>query len=488
MTTFALADTGLDGEVDYVDFRGAPVAVEDLNLDGLPDVVIGNRSGGLFWYDNLGGLRFEARTNLGDADGLGNISALSAADLDNDGRAELVVVQENLALIFSVSTGGAELVEQLESGATESILPFDVDGDGDLDLLFVNLDHHNPGFSTNRLFLRGPSGSYQRADTPMFSDGWSWAATAVDFDDDGDLDIYVANDTLTEDFGSTQANGRDNPVDRFYRQESTPEGLGFVEVASDLGLDSPRSSMGGIPLELPRGTVGLFVPDVGANKVFELGTGPWPEVAGELGLDSPRRATDRCNGDTLLSDCLLFSWGMAQEDFNLDGRLEVVVTQGGYYLEDIPPPVLWYQEADDGYEELTPSFGCHEGFALVPADFDGDGDLDLLLGPRRGRPIVLANQQDGGEASLSITLEGRTSNREGRGAVIRLRYAERVVRRWVGAGGVSHASRPPRVLVASRGLQSIEIIWPSGIEQAVMRDDSWDLTTSLRITEPEAPR
>src|SRR5450432_215009 len=144
MSQFAeVADPGVAG-FSYAspDFRGAGLAVADLDGDGLPDVIAGSRDGGLALFHNMGKLHFSNITTDAGLDPTMFVSAITAVDLDNDGDRDLVIAGPGLALVMANQGDGTfrEAARFEGTGTTEQVLAVDLDGDGLLDLYFSNRD------------------------------------------------------------------------------------------------------------------------------------------------------------------------------------------------------------------------------------------------------------------------------------------------------------------------------------------------------------
>ena len=463
-------ESGLDAHVVSPDFRGNALIVFDADGDGRLDVLAGSRSGGVHLYINSGGLRFEDATDAFVLSADIGARAATAADLDNDGDTDVIVA----------SRGGAVLVENLRGrfaepvplphlGTTEHILTVDVDSDGLLDVFAANHDRNNDLLTQNRLLHNRGELQFEAITSTALpaSPSWSWTATALDIDDDGDLDIYVANDTLTLDFGASTLGGNDKPRDALLVNESGPDGVRFVDRSIEYGLADPRSSMGGLPVDVDGDMdLDLLIPDFGANKLMLRDGNGFTDRAAALGLQAPARKSSGCSQGDANPRCLLLTWGVAAEDFDLDGEQEIAAVSGEVLATETPPPFLYFDQAGSAvYEEQTNVSGCMHGYALAPADFDGDGDLDLLVGERDGPLRLLENQSESRGSSLRLRLFGTQSNREGRGAVVTAELSDgRRLLRPMAPGGVAFTSLPAEIHFGhgSEVIESVLVQWPSG--------------------------
>lgn len=479
---------GLTFDFAAADFRGGPIAVADLDGDGRGDVVAGSRSGGLALFTNQGALAFRDDTAAAGLDVPGPVHFVAPADLDNDGDRDLVVAGDRLLLFESRGGGRFAAPHDLGDGsATEHVLPIDLDGDGVLELYVSNRDRRDRERSRNRL-LHG-RGGLVFTDLPGVGDstGLSWTAAAIDFDGDGDLDLHVANDTLVADHGYGGPPDSDLPPDALYRNDTSGGDLRLIDVAADLGLDGPRSSMDGLVADMDGDRrLDLYVTDFGRKKLF-AGTGlGFEERAADLGVEATTRSDGICAlpENQKEKECLLLSWAAQLADFDGDGSDDLLVLNGVSVIGGLPPPAIVLR-GPPPFEPVDAGLDCFEGHGAIAADLDDDGDPDLLAGPHDGPLRLYENVAPRRSADLRLSLEGSRSNRDGLGAVIEVRtVGGRRILRAVGAGGVAHSSPPPvaEVSLGDDDVASIEVRWPSGARQ--------ELTAPVdrRMTVVEPPR
>jgi hypothetical protein len=255
-----------------------------------------------------------------------------------------------------------------------------VDLDGRLlDLFFGNYDINFGIGTVSRLYMNRGGLVFDFAG--MQGAGRTWTATAFDIDGDGDQDIYVADDTLRADFGVPgPVEPSAWPVDRVLRNDGPgPDGVPrFTNIVAEMGLDKPRSSMGGVLGDFDEdGHLDLYIPDFGANKLFlrdpSAPTAGFVDRAAAFGVDGPVRRNAECGPETQNEDCLLLSWSAALSDFDLDGYDEPrssTATPKGQASAD--PDVRARSCAP--HHEVSPSIDSLDARALIVTDLDGDGD------------------------------------------------------------------------------------------------------------------
>jgi hypothetical protein len=482
-----VADPGVAGfSYESPDYRGAGLAVADLDGDGLPDVIAGSRDGGLALFHNNGKLHFSNITIAAGLDSTMVVSAIIAVDLDNDGDRDLVIAAPGLAVVMANQGDGTfvEAARFTDSGTTEQVLAVDLDGDGLLDLYFTNRDLENHDATLNRLYMNHGGLAFTYAGT--FGDGLSWTTTAFDYDGDGDQDLYVANDTLVADFG-TPLTTQSLPTDLLLRNDGVgSDGVPmFTDIAADVGLSEPHSSMSGLLGDVDGdGALDLLVTNIGAKKLYMRNGSGFDEAAEEYGVAAISRTDATCGPGTMHEDCLFFSWAALLTDVDLDGYDELLISNG--ITAVVRPPFLMFTRGDDWmfHEVSSPELGCMDARAMIATDLDGDGDQDLVVAPHDGPLVVFENRGTPEQSAWQrVGLVGVASNREGIGAVVTLRMSGgRTQVRVVGAGGEIHSSTPAEAFfgLGHDTVESVDVQWPSGRHTSVVHPPPGNLL----VTEP----
>lgn len=228
----------------------------------------------------------------------------------------------------------------------------DFDGDGDLDL-YVGFaaDTGKP----NRLYRNDPveGGGRRFTDVAAEAGVWETGTTRqpvwVDYDGDGDMDLFVAF--------------RDKP-NRLYRND----GGTFTDVAAAAGVADARRTVGAVWFDMDGDSdLDLFVANQNGDEdgVFlNQGDGTFRDAAAEMGMNQPGRAEE------------LGSVGVAVADYDNDGDLDLFVASYG-------PDVLWQNQGGGTYRNVaegTPLAGDHHSVAAAWGDYDNDGAVDLYVG------------------------------------------------------------------------------------------------------------
>ncbi len=179
----------------------------------------------------------------------------------------------------------------------------------------------------------------------------------------------------------------------------------------------------------------------------------------------------------MLEQCLYVSWGSAFEDFDQDGKLDIVMASGQVTTTttDPEPQLLWRGGGSAGsstYSAVPPATSglpTMNARGLVAADLDGDGDLDLVATTWNGPVRVFENVASGTYHTtphwLAVRLKATTSAPEGRGAAVTVGG----ITKWIGVGGLVYSSAPAeaRFGLGSSTSASVAIRWPSGVVQNV---------------------
>jgi hypothetical protein len=193
-------------------------------------------------------------------------------------------------------------------------------------------------------------------------------------------------------------------------------------------------------------------------------------------------------------------WGVRFLDYDNDGWKDLFFVQGHVldtieltspHLRYLLPPLLArneggrFRDVSAGAGDVFRTARAARGLAI--GDIDDDGDLDVVVSTLDDRGRVLRNEGGNGGHWIGLRLVGRRSNRDGIGAEVRLTTASGAIRHATArsAGGYLSASdrRVHLGLGEERGVQSIEIRWPSGIVQR-LTDIAVDRI--LTVSEPEA--
>jgi hypothetical protein len=430
----AWGDYDNDGDLDlYVSHGSWTVSV----IIEQADVLYRNNGDGTF-TDVLAQAGLEK--NTGDARDAGFM------DYDNDGYLDLYVgnfVGVTKHIFYHNNGDGtfADVTREIGMEFPIGTLAFtfgDYDSDGDLDIYFA------------QPWASGPTVFYENKGDGTFTDATDrsgldarngFDVASGDYDNDGDLDIYL----------STGMGEYVSPVLHRNNGDGT-----FTDVAEQAGVSEERAGRG----------VAFFDYDNDCDLDIYV-----------VGWDSPSRLY-RNNGDGTFADVTVEAGVLIA---SVDGRFTVGDYDNDGYMDifvlESHQTKLFHNNGDGTFTEVAREAGVWmlvnsgtSGSGCAFADYDNDGDLDLYVADYRGTDAIFRN--DGSDNNwLHVKLAGTISNIDGVGARVMVQAGELSMIREITSGN-SHSQRP---LLAHFGLgknaraDTVEIRWPSG-QVDVLRD------------------
>jgi hypothetical protein len=494
---------------------GIGLAVGDIDGDGRPDIVAPSGLGPTYVYKNFGSWRFEDVTASSGVDGRNVANGASLCDVDGDGDLDLFLSTDEqpssggtTLLFFRNGGNGTFTDETVAAGfgfvnAATSVVCTDLDADGLLDVYvsaygFIGVSGF-PGRQDSFYRNRGDGTFVDVAPRLGFdAQGLTWVVAAYDYDGDGDLDLYVGNDTFVKDDGTRPAvppqvipgTNAPGPSDALFRNDG-PGSDGypiFTNVTTSAGsfVSEPRDTMGIVAEDVTGDGVPDYYLSNYGRKAFLGGTGQgtFVDLTSSFGLEATFAPG---TGPSTEGDNLLVAWGSALQDFNLDGFRDIVLINGSLHAEQ-QPQTVWQGGAGDGgtvaYSPVQTDLPPMVGRALVTADLDGDGDLDLALTNWRGSSRLFENSAshpgDPGAGWLAVVLKATTSAPEGRGAVVTVGG----IAKTIGVGGIIDSSGPAeaRFGLGTGTTATVDVKWPSGFASHVGPVPANQIVT---VTEPQ---
>jgi hypothetical protein len=414
---------------------------------------------------------------------------VAVADYDNDGRDDVYITALEGDRLFHNEGAGkfkdvtkAVGISNANFGTSAAWLDYDKDGKLDLFVanyvqwqskndLWCSLDGATKSYCTPESY-KGTASKLYRNVGSRFEDvsqkagvgdpnSKSLGVTVFDYNVDGWPDIFVANDTQPNKLYRNNKNGT-------FTEEGMAAGVAFGEdgiARGAMGVDAADYDRSGRPHLI----VGNF-----SNQMLGLyhneGTGLFVDEA-------PASSVGRAS--LLRLAFAVFFW-----DYDLDGYLDIYAANG-HIEEEIgrvqpkvsykQPPLMFRNVGKRKFEEVTKSLGPEFNREVVArgaayADYDRDGDLDLLVTTNHGPAYLYRN--DGGNQNkwLCVKAVGTKSNRSGIGAIVRIASASG--KQWnVVRSGSSYASQSDLPLTFGLGsdptVTNLEIEWPSGTKQSL---------------------
>jgi hypothetical protein len=473
---------------------GSGCAFLDYDRDGWQDILLLN---GMDWpghktrrstmrlYHNNGNGTFTDVTARAGLDvelyGMG----VAVGDYNNDGFPDILVTCVGQNRLFR-NTGKGTFVDVTNAsglgkreGFSTSAIWFDYDRDGLLDLfvcnyvkwspehdVFCSLDGKHKSYCTPEayrgetcwLFRNRGNGTFEdvTAASGIFdSSSKSLGVALLDADQDGWPDLLVANDTQPNKLYRNQRNGT-------FKDSAVEAGLAFSnegKARAGMGVDVADFENSGVPgvaiTNFDNEMIGLYRQN---KKNFD-------DIAVQAGMGLASKSS--------------LGFGCAFLDANLDGWLDFAVANG--HIDETvrnirgnvgyaQPPQLFLNSGKGTFRDVAAEVdgGFDQpkvGRGLAYADFDRDGDLDLLLTTNNGPAYLYRNDQLAGNRSIRFRLVGTKSNRDAIGATVRISVGGLSQYREV-KGGSSYLSQSE--LPVTFGLEkhdrieSVVIGWPSG--------------------------
>lgn len=481
----ALFDCDNDGRLDLFLVNGAPYT------DPEPKGSIPQKTGPEYWnrmYHQKADGTFEDVTEKSGLQGVGYGMGVAAADYDNDGYEDLFVTgyggnrlyHNNGNCTFTDVTDKAGVAG---SGWSTSASWVDLDNDGLLDLVvlrYVKWDWDDVWCGEHREGYRGychpdvfdaiPMLVYHNDGNGHFTEishklGLDKPAKALgiamaDYDRDGRIDLYVANDSMPEFLFHQKADGTFEEVGLESEVAVNSEGQTYA----GMGVDFADSDNDGWP--------DIVVTDL-ANQRYAFY---------ENHKDGSFDYASFSNGIGAMT--LLHSgWGIRFVDYDNDGWKDLLIAQGHDLdtIEKVSPqlhyrePMMLARNTGKKFVDVSGISGdiFHEawvGRAMAIGDIDNDGRIDAVVTTNGGPPHILLNQTPTTNHWITLHLTGHKSNRDGIGALVKLTTAQGS--QWVTATTSSSylSASDPRVhfgMGDSAVASSIEIHWPSGIIQTL---------------------
>ncbi|MSR45404.1 MAG: CRTAC1 family protein [Phycisphaerales bacterium] len=533
-------DNGARGGKLLPETMGGGVGVLDVDNDGDQDIILidgpstANASLRLFRNDTslapahmgkASPMSFTEVKECGLAcnlDGMG----LAIGDSNGDGRTDVLVTGVGETRLFR--NDSTEQTIQFQDVTTESgVNPpsaqmrwgtsagfFDPDFDGDLDLLVCNYVQWSPqidrdvsytlagigraygppyGFAgDDLLFLRNRGDGTFSDETRVAgfqvhgSDGRAVGKALglvfVDPDNDGDLDVVIANDTVAKGFfvndGTGHFENRAAESGIAFDQNGAPTGAMGIDAAFLRGLHTGGENDLAI-------AIGNFANEPDSLYVSRGESNHFADDAIVWGLAAPTRS--------------VLTFGLVFADMDLDGDQDIVQANGHIESEinRVQPSQTYAQRGqlfiNRGTESPRfielPSSSVGDlatpriGRGLTYADFDGDGDLDLVLAQSHGPVALLRNDQTTGNHWLRITLQGKSPNTSAIGAEIELVSGGVTTRRMVSATR-SYLSQSDLSVTFGLGtatkVDRIQIRWPHGRIQVL---DAPQIDQTISVSE-----
>lgn len=528
-------------------FNGGGVATGDINNDGLPDIYFTSTIGEDKLYLNKGNLTFEdISAKAGIANFVGIKTGVTMADINNDGYLDIYVCrsgptkdEQNLNNLVFINNQDLTFTEQAsslglldKSNSTQAYFA-DFDEDGDLDIYLVNhrIDFTN---STKLRLKQNEDGSIERilgaqtafeSDRLFRNDGRSFSdvskaagidnsafglsASIGDFNNDGHLDIYVANDYVDPDFcyiNNGDGTFRESMEKIFRHISQSTMGTDAADVNNDGLIDIVAADMASESNFRQKSLISVMMYDRFATMLeynfgkqlsrntlqINNGNGSFSEVGEFAGLSR----TD-------------WSWSPTILDLDNDGYKDIFITNGyrfevtnhdylkftldslnknvglssaeklEIFLSKIPTSKLsnyaFRNEHSLKFSNKTSEWGLDipsNSTGASFADLDGDGDLDMIINNTDDFASVYENLSNDalGNNYLKVNFDGKSGNLLGVGSRVEVTTNEgiQVQEYFPSRGFISGVSSEVHFgLGKNKAINQVRVIWPDKKEEII---------------------
>jgi hypothetical protein len=421
---------------------GLGCAVGDFDNDGRDDIYI-TALGGNYLFRNLGGGRFADVTTKAHVKDDGFSTGAAWFDYDNDGKLDLFV---------SHYVDWSEATDQLCTldGNSKSYCTPEL-YKGQSATLFHNLGHGVFEDVTKKAGLYDPSSK-------------SLGVALIDYDDDGWIDLFVADDTQPNKLYRNNHNGT-------FTESAFATGVAFSDAGkarAGMGADAADYELSGRP--------GLVIGNF-TNESLSLyhndGSGLFTDESITSGIEGP-------SAKSLTFSVFFF-------DYDLDG-LPDIFAGNGHVADDVSvtqpslkyaePPLLFRNRGGGRFEDVSNKVGAAlrqpvVGRGAAYLDFDNDGDLDLLITTSSGPARLLRNDNGNQNDMLRVKLVGVRSNRDGIGAKVTVRAPNGMQYFGMVKSGSSYLSQSELPLTFGLGkpaegkVVTVEVKWPGGKRETI---------------------
>jgi len=472
---------------------GAGCAFFDYDNDGWMDIYLVNSGKCDFFtpdvplrnalYHNNRDGTFTDVTEKAGVGGGGYGMGAAVGDYNADGFPDLYVTQYGRSILYRNNGDGTftditEAAGVAAPGWATSAVWFDYDNDGKLDLFvcrFADFDKSKHVFCGNertgkryncspRTYPSSRSWLFHNNGDGTFKDvsaesgiakslGKAWGVVATDINNDGLMDLFVANDTVQNFLFLNHGHGK------------------FTDIALDAGVafsqdGRERGGMGVDSADFDQdGWQDLFVTNVDQEMYSIYRNGhdlTFEDLAGPMGL-----------GKRTL---LMSGWGVKFFDYDNDGNLDLFIANGhpDDKIEEhsshvlYKEPLLLYHNNGKTLENVSRDAGpiFTEDFAargMAVGDFDNDGAVDVLVAVNGGAPVLLQNRAAWGNHWLGVRLIGKKANPDAIGAKITWQAGDLKRSRLKTGGGSFLSAHDPREVLgigARTKIDRLEIRWP----------------------------
>jgi len=476
---------------------GAGCAFLDYDNDGWMDIYLVNSGNCDFfhpnpplrnalYHNNRDGTFTDVTARAGVASGEYG-QGVAVGDYDGDGWPDIYLTQYGGSTLYRNNHDGTFTDVTNRAGVrapgwASSAVWFDYDNDGRLDLFvcrFVDFDKSKNKFCGNhdtgeryycipRVYDPTPSWLFHNNGDGTFTDvskesgiasvqGKAWGVVSTDINNDGRMDLFVANDTAANFLFANRGNGK-------FEEIALQAGVGYSadgRARSGMGVDSADYDQDG--------WLDLFVDNVD-QEMYSTYHNNHDETFDDVSIPNGIGMATR----------LMSGWGVKFFDYDNDGNLDLFIANGHpddkieerFSEVKYQEPLLLFRNTAGGFQHTFQNVSTRGGplfeqrFAsrgLAIGDFNNDGGVDVLVAVNNGAPLLLRNNVGKLNHWLGIRLVGTVANRDAVGATITWQAGDLKRAVFKVGGGSYLASHDPRAVLGigkRTKIDWVEIKWP----------------------------
>ena len=485
---------GKSAEKYLPETTGAGCAFLDYDNDGWMDLYLVNSGACDFftpnpplrnalYHNNRDGTFTDVTEKAGvGAGGFGQ--GVAVGDYNGDGFPDLYVTQYGKSILYRNNGDGTftdvtEKAGVAAPGWASSAVWFDYDNDGRLDLFvcrFVDFDKAKSkdchagedakrGYCIPHLYKPMASWLFHNNGDGTFTDvskssgignylGKAWGVVATDINNDGRMDLFVANDTVANFLFANRGNGR-------FEEIGTQAGVAYSAEGR------PRSGMGLDSADVNQdGWMDLFVANID-HEMYSLYQNNHDETFDDEAMATGIGAATR----------LMSGWGLKFFDYDNDGNLDLLLANGNpddlieelsHHQVGYREPLLLFHNSGKAWTNVSAQSGPifsrpFSARGLAIGDFNNDGAVDVLISVNDDAPLLLRNNIGAQNHWLGITLVGKKANPDAIGARVAYQAGDLKRSRMKVGGGSYLSYHDPRIVLGigkRPKLDWLEVKWP----------------------------
>jgi hypothetical protein len=494
---------GDDSYKNIIESSGSGITIFDFNNDGLMDLYIMNGtylegisdpSGEKYknshneLYKNNGNGTFTEVSKTAGVGGHQWSMAAGAIDLDKDGFQDLYVLNYGPNVFYHNNGNGtfSDITSKLGLAGPEKLNNFtkwsigvafwDYNLDGRLDAMVGNFLAFDPKYVSpgspemmpspaeyngqeSMLYEQQPDGKFTdvtKKNNLSYPDSKCMGLTVFDYDNDGDLDIFQANDH--------QLNYLFRNDKGVYREVAVESGV--AANSHGVGTGSMHGSIGDIDGD---GLIDILVSDLDYGALYHnLGNGLFEDITEKSGVAGAMEGKD--------------SWGAQLFDFDNDGDLDIIAANGTAEVLIPQYPLLLENDGKGNFKNVGKEHGNYfltkrSGRSLAVWDFDNDGNIDIIIShlDKGGAPVLLRNNGGTGNHWLGLTLKGKDGQASAIGARVTVTSGGKkmvAVNQWATSYLANNDPRMHFGLGKQKDIDQLEVLWSDGKKEVYNKIDS----------------